>query len=99
MEREGRIEEGDEKAKLVVDAMIYQIGKTIGAAAVPLLGKVDAILVTGGIAHSEYVVPRLKEYISFIAPIHVYPGEDELEALALNALGALRNELPIQEYL
>ena len=99
MEIERRIEDGDEKAKLVVDAMIYQIGKTIGAAAVPLLGKVDAILVTGGIAHSEYVVPRLKEYISFIAPIHVYPGEDELEALALNALGALRNELPIQEYL
>ena len=99
MEIERRIEDGDEKAKLVVDAMIYQIGKTIGAAAVPLLGKVDAILVTGGIAHSEYVVPRLKEYISFIAPIHVYPGEDELEALALNALGALRNELPIQECL
>ena len=98
MEIEKRIEEGDEKAALVVNAMIYQVAKAIGAAAVPLYGKVDAILLTGGIARSEYVIPRLKEYISFIAPITVYPGEDELEALAMNALGVLRGELPSQVY-
>ena len=63
-----------------------------------LYGKADAILLTGGIAHSDYVISRLKERISFIAPVYVYPGEDELEALALNALGALRGELPIQVY-
>ncbi len=63
-----------------------------------LYGKVDAILLTGGMAHSEYVVSRLQERISFLAPVFVYPGEDELEALALNALGALRGELPIQVY-
>ena len=56
------------------------------------------MLFRSGIAHSDYVISRLKERISFIAPVYVYPGEDELEALALNALGALRGELPIQVY-
>ena len=93
-----RIEEGDEHARLVLDAMIYQIAKHVGAAAVVLYGKVDAILLTGGIAHSEYIISRLRERISFLAPVYVYPGEDELEALALNVLSALRGELPIQVY-
>lgn len=92
------IEDGDEKAELVLNAMIYQVAKSIGAAAVALLGKIDAILLTGGIAHSEYVISRLKERVSFLAPVYVYPGEDELEALAVNVLGALRGELPIQVY-
>ena len=95
---EKMIEEGDEHAKLIVDAMIYQVAKAIGAAAVPLYGKVDAILLTGGIAYSDYVIPRLKEYISFLAPVYVYPGEDEMEALALNALGVLNGELSLSEY-
>ena len=93
-----RIEEGDRHAGLVLDAMIYQIAKSIGAASVVLYGKIDAILLTGGMAHSDYIISRLKERISFLAPVHVYPGEDEMEALALNVLGALRGELPIQVY-
>ncbi len=93
-----RIEEGDEHARLVLDAMIYQIAKSVGAAAVVLYGQVDAILLTGGIAHSDYIISRLRERISFLAPVRVYPGEDELEALALNALGALRGELTVQVY-
>ena len=93
-----RIEEGDEHARLVLDAMIYQIAKSVGAAAVVLYGKVDAILLTGGIAYSDYITSRLKERVSFLAPVCVYPGEDELEALALNALGALRGELEVQVY-
>ena len=92
------IEAGDQKAELVLNAMIYQVAKSVGSAAVVLYGKVDAILLTGGIAHSEYVTSRLKERVSFLAPVHVYPGEDELEALAVNVLGALRGELPIQVY-
>ena len=92
------IEGGDTKAELVLNAMIYQVAKSVGAAAVVLYGKVDAILLTGGIAHSEYVISRLKGRVSFLAPVHVYPGEDELEALAVNVLGALRGELPIQVY-
>ncbi len=95
---EKRIESGDEHAELVLNAMIYQIAKCVGAAAVVLYGKIDAILLTGGMAHSEYITSRLKERISFLAPVHVYPGEDELEALALNALGALRGELAVQIY-
>ena len=93
-----RIEGGDKHAELVLNAMIYQTAKSIGAAATVLYGQVDAILLTGGIAHSDYVVSRLTERISFLAPVHVYPGEDELEALAQNALGALRGELEVQEY-
>lgn len=93
-----RIEEGDKHAELVLDAMIYQIARGVGASATVLCGKIDAILLTGGMAHSDYIISRLKERISFLAPIYVYPGEDELEALALNALGALRGELPIQIY-
>lgn len=93
-----RIEEGDTHAELVLDAMIYQIARSVGASATVLYGKIDAILLTGGMAHSDYIISRLKERISFLAPIYVYPGEDELEALALNALGALREELPIQVY-
>lgn len=92
------IEDGDQHAELVLDAMIYNVAKGIGAAATVLYGKIDAILLTGGIAHSEYVVSRLKERIAFLAPVHVYPGEDEMEALALNALGALRGELPVLVY-
>lgn len=93
-----RINKGDEHARLVLDAMIYQIAKSVGGAAVSLYGQVDAILLTGGIAHSEYVVSRLKDRITFLAPVHVFPGEDELEALAMNALGALRGELEVQVY-
>lgn len=95
---EQRICEGDEQARLVLDAMIYQVAKSIGGAAVSLYGKVDAILLTGGMAHSSYITSRLAERVSFLASVHTYPGEDELEALALNALGALRGELPVQVY-
>lgn len=95
---ERAIAEGDKQAELVLNAMIYQVAKSIGGAAVALYGKVDAILITGGMAHSAYITSRLQERVSFLAPVHIYPGEDELEALALNGLGALRGELPIQVY-
>ena len=74
------------------------LAKAIGGAATVLCGKVDAILLTGGIAYSDYIISRLKKRISFLAPIHVYPGEGEMESLAYNALGALKGELPVQIY-
>ncbi|WP_455592848.1 butyrate kinase [Bacteroides sp.] len=92
------IEAGDDHARLVLDAMIYNVAKSIGAAATVLSGKIDAILLTGGIAYSDYVVPHLTDRISFLAPVYVYPGEDEMEALALNALGALNGTLPVSVY-
>ena len=93
-----RIERGDEYAKLVLDAMIYQIAKEVGAMATVLKGRVDAVLITGGLAHSPEVVEGVKARIRWIAPVYVYPGEDELRALAEGALRALRGEEPARDY-
>lgn len=95
---EQRVNEGDEKAKFLVDAMIYHVAKAIAAEGAVLKGKVDAIIFTGGIAHWKYVVDELIGRVSFLAPTYNYPGEDELEALAMNALMVLRGELEAQEY-
>ena len=89
---------GNSKAKLILDAMIYQTARYIGAAATVLYGHVDAVIITGGVANSKYVVNELSQRISFIAPISVYPGEDEMQALAQNALGVLRGEMQVEEY-
>lgn len=98
VEVERRINEGDEKARKVVDAMIYHTAKHIVGDAAALYGKVDAILLTGGIAHCQYVVDGLKRRIEFLAPVYVYPGQDEMRALAENGLGVLRGELRIKAY-
>ncbi|WP_196894618.1 butyrate kinase [Aureivirga marina] len=98
IEVENRIEAGDNKATEVLEAMCYQIGKTIGSMAVALKGKVDAILVTGGVAHSDFVIAKLKDYTEFIAPISVFPGEDELEALAYNGEMILQNNIEVKTY-
>ena len=85
-------ENGDKEAKLIYDAFIYQIAKEIGKNAVVLNGKVDAIILTGGIAYNKTVTDKISEKVSFIAPIVVYPGEDELLALAQGALRVLNGE-------
>jgi len=95
---EKSIAEGDKKAELVVNAMIYNVAKWIGGSAVALNGKVDAILFTGGVAHSDYVISRLTDYVSFLGPVFVYPGENEMLALATNGLGALNGSIKIKEY-
>ncbi|WP_346355072.1 butyrate kinase [Azotosporobacter soli] len=89
---------GDKKAQQVYEAMIYQVARSIAAAAVPVCGKVDYILLTGGIAHSEYITGKLKEYIGFIAPVTVIPGENELQALAEGALRVLTQEEDALQY-
>jgi butyrate kinase len=91
-EVERRIASGDARATLIFDAMIYQIAKEIGAMATVLNGKVDAILLTGGMARSEKLISGLRRAAGWIAPVVVYPGEDELEALAEGALRVLRGE-------
>ncbi len=95
---EESISNGDEKTKLVYKAMAYQISKEIGALSTVLKGKVDAILITGGIARSEMLISWIKEYTSFLAPVHIYPGEDELQALAEAGLGVLTKERKVLEY-
>ncbi|WP_455543885.1 butyrate kinase [Intestinibacter sp.] len=91
-EVEARISEGDEKAKLVHEAMIYQIAKEIGAYATVLKGDVDAIILTGGIAYSAKVREMIEERVSFIAKVISYPGEDEMSALAGGGLRVLKGE-------
>lgn len=91
-------QEGDEKAKLIFDAMAYQVAKEIGKCAAVLCGKVDAIILTGGIAYGKEMVQAISERVSFISNIVVYPGEDEMLALAEGGLRVLRGEEPAKEY-
>ena len=93
-----RIKNGDEHAKLIVEAMLYHIAKNIAAEAAVLCGNIDAILLTGGLAHSEYVVNTLRRRIGFLAPVYCFPGEDEMEALALNALAVLQGRREAKVY-
>lgn len=92
------VEDGNIYAKLIYDAMIYQIGKTVGAMSAVLHSKVDAIILTGGISYDKYVVDTLSEMISKIAPIEVMAGEFEMEALAAGAIRALNGQEEIKEY-
>ncbi len=80
-----RINEGDIHAELIFDAMAYQIAKEIGAMATVLKGKIDAVVLTGGIAHSKLLCELVEKRVGFIAPFKVYPGEDEMLALAEGA--------------
>ena len=95
---EKMVKEGDDYAKLVEDAFYYQIAKDAGAMAAVLDGKVDAIILTGGIAYNPHTREVLEQKIGFIAPITVYPGEDELLALAQGALRVLKGEEEPKEY-
>jgi butyrate kinase len=91
-------DEGDEKARLIKNACSYQIGKEIGAMAAALNGKVDAIILTGGMAYQESFTDNIKSMVAFIADVVVYPGEDELKALAFNGLLALDGKIEIKTY-
>ncbi|WP_200800524.1 butyrate kinase [Proteiniborus sp. DW1] len=91
-EAEERAKNGDENAKLVFMAMAYQISKEIGAMATTLYGKVDAIILTGGLAHSKTLTDKIQSMTRFIAPVVLYPGEDELEALNEGVLRVLEGE-------
>lgn len=97
-EVEKKIKEGNKKAKTIFESMAYQISKDIGAYSTVLRGKIDAILITGGLAHSEMLINWIRERVSFIAPVHVYAGEDEMKALAEGVYYALKGELEVKEY-
>lgn len=93
-----RIEQGDQKAKLVFEAMGYQIAKEIGAMATVLSGEIDAIVMTGGVAYSDYLMAFIEDHVSFIAPFIVKPGEDEMKALNLGTLRVLNGEDRLKIY-
>ena len=98
IEAEKMMNNGDEHAKLVINAMIYHIAKAIAEKGAVLCGKIDAILITGGIAYWQYMVDELKKRVDWMAPVHVYPGEDEMSALAENAFGALNGDIKVMKY-
>jgi len=97
-EAERRAQDGDAQAAIVMKAMAYRIAREIGAMAAVLAGRVDRVLITGGIAYSERLVADVSARVAFIAPILVMPGEEELEALAEGALRVLRGEEPAKLY-
>jgi butyrate kinase len=93
-----RIERGDQEAERVLTAMIHQVAKYVGGMAAALDGNVDAIVLTGGLAHNDYIVEGLKKKIAFLGEVVVVPGEDELKALALGCLRVLRGEETAKTY-
>jgi len=97
LEVEQRVEQGDKHAALIWEAMAYNIAKEIGSLAAVLHGKVDAILLTGGIAHSRKFVRYIAQMVEFIAPVRIYAGEDELLALAEHGIRVLKGE-KVKEY-
>ena len=98
-EVERRVGEGDQKADLIFRAMAYQVAREIGSRAAVLSGSVDAIVLTGGLSFSDAFVKAITERVSFIAPVKVYPGEDEMRALAQGALRVLSGEEAPLEYI
>lgn len=98
MEVEQRAQAGDLEAKMVYDAMAYQVAKEVGAMAAVLKMDVDGILITGGIAHDKYFTHQVISYCHRIAPVHIIPGEDEMKALALNGRRVILGEAVIKVY-
>jgi butyrate kinase len=93
-----RIESGDAQARFVFEAMAYQVAKAIGELATVAKGRVDRIILTGGMAYTGMFVEWIRERVAFIAPVVVLPGENELESLAFGALRVLRGEEQAREY-
>jgi len=97
-EVEKMVEAGDENAKLIYEAMAYQVSKYIGEMFTVLKGNVDAILITGGIAYDKLFVSWIQERVYRLAPVHIFPGEDEMRALAMNGLMVIRGEITPKVY-
>lgn len=95
---EKMVDEGDEYAKMVYEAMGYGVAKDIGKLAAAVCGKVDRIILTGGIAYSKSLTSYIAEHVEFIAPVEVMPGEFEMEALAAGCLRVLRGEEELQDF-
>lgn len=97
-EIEQRIQNNDKEAKFIVEVMCYQIAKEIGSCAAVLKGDVDAIVLTGGLAYDTFITNYIKEHVAFISDVLIFPGEDEMEALALGALRVITNQENAKEY-
>ena len=89
---------GKKDIPVEISYMQFAEAKEIGAMATTLKGKIDAILITGGMANFNYLINLIKERVKFLAPIYVYPGEDEMLALVLGAIRVLQGEEPVKKY-
>lgn len=89
---------GDQSAEVFIKAFCLSAAKYIGSLATTAFGEVDAIILTGGVCHSKVITGQITDRVKFIAPVIVYPGEDELESLAENGYGILSGEFEIKEY-
>ena len=98
IEVEQRAAAGDKYVKLVYDAMAYQVAKEVGAMSAVLKFDIDGILITGGIAHDKYFTNQIVSYCYKIAPVHIIPGEDEMQALALNGIRVISGEAEVKVY-
>ncbi|HNX01825.1 MAG TPA: butyrate kinase, partial [Candidatus Cloacimonadota bacterium] len=98
IEVEERIGKGDKKAALIQEALCYQVAKEIGACSTVLNGKVDAIFMSGGLVYNQHLVSLIENRVSFIAKIHTYPGEKEMEALSQGAVRVLKGTEKAMEY-
>lgn len=98
MEASKRAGEGDPHAALVIEGCSYQTAKEIGAMSAVLHGEVDSVILTGGLAYDNAHVERIKARVNYIAPVFVYPGEDELKALAFNGYLAVTGRISVKEY-
>ena len=95
---EEEAQKGNEKFKLILEAMAYQIAKEIGSMAVVLDGDIDGIILTGGLAFDKHLMARINKKIEFLGPVHIIPGENEMEALRDGVLMALDGKMPLHEY-
>jgi butyrate kinase len=95
---EEQVKAGNETHRLIYEGIAYQVAKEIGACATVLEGQVDAICLTGGLAFSEMMVEWIRKRVEWIAPVMLFPGEEEMKALALGALRVLRGEEEAKEY-
>jgi butyrate kinase len=93
-----KIEKGDQTAKVVYESMAYQVSKEIGALATVVNGKVDAVAISGGVANSKIFVDLIKKRVEFIAPVYIFPGEEEMRALAMGAYRVLMGEEEAKSY-
>jgi butyrate kinase len=98
LEARQRASAGDDEAKMVINAISYQVSKEIGAMAVVLHGKVDAIILTGGLAYDDENVSIITAMVKSIAPVVIYPGEDEMKALAFSAMLAIEGKIDVKSY-
>ena len=98
LEVDKRVADGDKEAEFIFEAMAYQVSKTIGSMYAVLAGKVDAIIITGSVANSAWLVRKIVERVENIAPVTVYPGSDDIQTLALKGLAALYGDEEVFEY-